>query len=394
MNGCVLSYGSVSPWRNISKVRQNTYINMATTYPSCKKNCKEADLALMCEACGKWWHIKCCGVSQARYDLMKQMIQLREEEGVDEDDSPWYCGTCRGNVLQAMKTVTTMMNRVENLEEKVEKTNCRIDDMDGKFSKEIQTVKDSIRVEVAEQVQREQRKKNLIINGIPEKDEEDENGLEGEVLKILRATGAKKPMVNEVRRLGKHRENRIRPVLVRLEHLQDKITVISKANTELRKAGDKFQGIYINNDLTKEEQEANRKLREEVKLRRQNGQECKILKQQIVDPEGNVLPPLPSDVHPEPLAPNLDDEQEFPTLAGSGDEKEEGEDAGDGEVSGDEGTEEKKKKTKKQKDATPAPKGSKANKKPDKDGEDVNNASKDRKDSTTAKGGRGKDKRK
>ena len=81
-------------------------------------------------------------------------------------------------------------------------------------------------------------------------------------------------------RLGEKSDNKIRPILVCFRGETQKWRVL-KAAKELRNS-DKFKNIFIAKDMTSEEREIDKGLREELRLRKQNGEDCQIKNGQII----------------------------------------------------------------------------------------------------------------
>ncbi len=82
----------------------------------------------------------------------------------------------------------------------------------------------------------------------------------------------------------------MRPIMVRMDSTNDKIYIIKNATTKLKDL-DKYKGVYINNEISMEERQAQRQMRLDVKALRDQGQQCKIIKGKIVDPDSVEIPP-------------------------------------------------------------------------------------------------------
>lgn len=119
-----------------------------------------------------------------------------------------------------------------------------------------------------ESLDREMRRKNLIIKGVRDKDEENREGAKEETEKILQKIGVNINMateIDEIKRLGKYREGRQRPILIRLTTGNGKMRILQKSK-EL-----KGTNVWIEEDYTKETQEERRRLIPHLKEARRQG---------------------------------------------------------------------------------------------------------------------------
>lgn len=121
-------------------------------------------------------------------------------------------------------------------------------------------------------LEREVRKKNLIIKGIVDGEGEDENETRDKIVAVVQKIGVDidvKGDVDEVRRIGKYRPQQKRPILVKLTKESTRRTVLKNAK--------KLKGtdIWIDEDYPREVQEERRRLMPRMKEARENG--CKAI---------------------------------------------------------------------------------------------------------------------
>ena len=148
----------------------------------------------------------------------------------------------------------------------------------------------SVITAVDEYVDRERRKANLIIHNLPESGTSDRttniSEFENIVVNELKIEGTK--AVKAVR-LGARKDNRPRLLLITMDCERSKWRILNQA-AGLR-SSTKWKEVYICPDLTAKEREANKKLREELKRRRANGEKNLMIKRgQIVE---RRVPPAP-----------------------------------------------------------------------------------------------------
>lgn len=143
-----------------------------------------------------------------------------------------------------------------------------------------------IRVEVAEAVERENRKKNLVIKGIPEVSEAEDNDFVKEVIMdLLEGEPVRFVVVERVGRKGAVG----RPIRIRVEDFSARRRILMKAKTLKDRDDDKLKKIYIMPDLTREQQKDDKTLRDKAKEFRTNGvTNVKIFKGDVIREEGGI----------------------------------------------------------------------------------------------------------
>ena len=126
---------------------------------------------------------------------------------------------------------------------------------------------------VDEYVDRERRKYNLVVHNIPEPDVGfDERKLQDQttVTDLARTEFRLNIRVNKAIRLGKKIANKPRLMLITLDSEDSKRELLRHA-TQLR-SSTTWGNVYISPDLTPKEREISRKLRDELKRRREEGE--------------------------------------------------------------------------------------------------------------------------
>ena len=126
---------------------------------------------------------------------------------------------------------------------------------------------------VDEYVDRERRRCNLVIHNVPEPDGEFEARKaqdQATFTDMVRSEFRLQVKVNKAIRLGKKMEDRARLILVTLDSEESKREVLRHA-TQLRHSTN-WSNVYISPDLTPAERETSKKLREELKRRREEGE--------------------------------------------------------------------------------------------------------------------------
>ena len=112
-------------------------------------------------------------------------------------------------------------------------------------------------------VQEEDRTKNIIVFGVTDNEQEEQDS---RILNIFESLD-EKPRITECVRLGSKREGVVRPIKVTLGSSETVHRVLSKAG-QLQKS-QQHRGIYLSVDRTQEERLARKKLVEQLKQKRE-----------------------------------------------------------------------------------------------------------------------------
>lgn len=149
--------------------------------------------------------------------------------------------------------------KLGKLEERGERVEKKIDDFKSdltrirteneKLRKENQIIKQNMLEQdrKIEEMEREIRKRNIIIHGVEEQGEESELQLKEKVRVILRDIGIIMNMeeeVKEVRRIGKRQERKCRPIKIEVGSWNKKIEVL-KATKKIKRYKNLHRGRFL-----------------------------------------------------------------------------------------------------------------------------------------------------
>lgn len=282
------------------------------TCNECEEPCLEEDkLKICCDACKKWFHKGCTNIKNSEWKLL-----------ISNPNILYSCDICltkKGNEVSDIREIKELLKEnlaetkrfMTNLEEKIyQNVDKIIEEKIGKHTKtqeklesmmrEVKEVETNLGTKIKEEVKqhlehenlKESKKNNLIILRLPEQETEDpteeQEKDETAVKKIfdttnpeLKAEMEKVLQNNKIKRLGKKKNDttKPRPIKVTLPDTEMK-TQIFRGCKNLRDSA--FRNISIQNDLTFEEREANFKLRQQLRERKEKGEEVCIFKGQII----------------------------------------------------------------------------------------------------------------
>jgi len=293
----------------------------------CKQTVKDGDRAVMCDGCNMWFHSKCGDIKADLYNVLQTFDGAKIGTAIH-----WYCPSCKSkveNVLQEMRDMKMKQAVMENDLAEVRRSIEKLQ-KDAIENKEVLEMKEevkqmraegvemrktwaeaasagtngggiiirqqltegearapgndrNIQVKITEALERDKRKNSLIVMGIPEQDDGDDKNeiIENIVKELMQGELCR---INIGDRIGK-KGSKPRPVRVGVEDLKKRNALLSKARGLKEINGmDKY---FICPDLTRQQQEEDKQLRDKLKSLRLEGEtNIKINKGEIIRGEG------------------------------------------------------------------------------------------------------------
>ena len=128
---------------------------------------------------------------------------------------------------------------------------------------------DQIKDDVHEQLQIDKLKLNLIVRGIPEESDDENEDDEDRVTSLIRENLGIEPAIVNIERCGKAQPDKIRPLRLFLSDAKNRKIILQKAK-DLRKSQDDYvaRNVYINPDLTMKQQIDAKNLRDLLRVTR------------------------------------------------------------------------------------------------------------------------------
>jgi len=314
--------------RNKKKVRDTSGDTPGPGCVQCGQAITENVCALQCDSCKApdvWKCIECLGIPKESYDSLidckelywfcskcDSVISGSEQERVKNDDrivgllekllDKFTSLETRLNTKADESELCSLEQRITGLEmrmadddvndrmvaeskyNKVKEIDRKLSELEDRLNKEMNRNAGASQVVFAsdkkeelsdrkEELDREQRKKNIIIYKLNEIDsEEAEDRRCGDSLQVheLCHNTLKVPItdgdITKIYRLGARESGKIRPLLVSFADIDKKFEVFRKLN-ELKSANDKFNSISIAHDLTPRQREEVKKVYAEAKAK-------------------------------------------------------------------------------------------------------------------------------
>ena len=260
----------------------------------CKVTVKKREQAVNCNKCKFWLHATCINMQANEYNTLKKTSKLK--------NSMWFCDNCLGEVTSivddpTVDPVNKLLTRISTLETTIQKLEKSLQVVQtGQLSYDEnfdEIVERKVREYMDESKEVEKRKMNLVINGIPESNDEDavirKEEDRDKVRNLFQTLGVEPTELSDLTgRLGKVTDRfPSRSLLISVKSTRAKGDVM-KAQTSYRQRNP-TRKIYIAPDLSPKQRETNRVLVAEFKRRKDNGKQIKIRNGKIV--KFNELPP-------------------------------------------------------------------------------------------------------
>ena len=293
--------------------RSNLVSNPVDTCGHCNKKCTgkgKLGEAIQCDLCCFWVHASCEGLDNNDY---KSFIQL---SSTDMESFVYFCklnkcylrfkqllsasSTCSLQApTQSPEVIETLQSKYNKLNDSVSALSSKIDNLcsnssqlqhqlaseatslvsnpSSQFSHLNSPVSATVQVTtiVDEYLDRDRRKSNLVIYGLPEstlassteRQQQDTKKFCDLVKHEFKISNLD---INKSYRLGKYNENNVRPLLVIILDNQARSYLLRNAKS--LRCSNTYQNVYISPDLTPKERETNKLLRHELRTRKEAGE--------------------------------------------------------------------------------------------------------------------------
>jgi len=189
------------------------------------------------------------------------------------------------NISDTLNVLQTKICTVEDTLQRVLETQKRQETEIQVLKEDVSKMKENYDNIIAEVESRDRRKTNLILSGLPVKedgtaDERKQSDLITVQTLFTTLDSSKTDAVSAVYRIGKMTSSRPRLLKVVCNTFESKRSLLSKSKS-LRNIT-QFKNVYINPDLTPLQQMQNKQLREELRRRRNLGEDVTIQHGKIV----------------------------------------------------------------------------------------------------------------
>ena len=88
------------------KVETSQKVDIVYQCPQCNEEVAGDDQAMQCDYCEKWFHIICQDVTEEEYNFFNEYKR-----------NHWFCKVCGKNIMSIIKTVNSLKERQDKVEE-------------------------------------------------------------------------------------------------------------------------------------------------------------------------------------------------------------------------------------------------------------------------------------
>ncbi len=266
-----------------ASVSNDTSQDEIWTCKICKVNfTSENDKLILCDRCQLPHCISCLGMSVQRYELLTS----------EDDDTHWYCKDCKSAAIHAVRDDFEIEERCEQYFKKVEARFQKIEqditlkadkttvdsmgvdvlalqDKLKKANKDIVSLHKEIDLVRNEQDERERRKCNIVVHGLPEGENIDDYDIAVELLGAIDINDIPRKVV----RMGQAFDDpavKGRPMRIILSNPENRKECVKNGPKVRDATGVSFnpKTVFVNPDMTELERRDQKKLREELAPKR------------------------------------------------------------------------------------------------------------------------------
>ena len=255
---------------------------------SCEETFNKNDKNVDCSACKKKFHPRCTKISESEIAVLLGKCSLK-----------WYCVFCEPDVediLNNFEKFKKVSSEISSIKNEIE---SRFNEIEKKFDQFSTAAPTSSQNQIITQIQqittadkneaelREAKKCNLVYFNVPESDSDDAAERMRHDYKLVSEAYDNQVLrheeINALYRIGK-KNSASRPLVVRFQTINNKEKV-QKASGQLKiRYRNEIRPIYMSIDRTPSQREQHKKLVEELKSRKSNGESNIVIRIEKIVP--------------------------------------------------------------------------------------------------------------
>ena len=211
--------------------------------------------------------------------------QIEELKKLIEESRDSVVNALRKDLKQLETSMILRIEAIESSFNTLRSDCCRLSDEVALLKANVKENETSLVEACSRETQnRLERMNNIMIHGVTEKSDgslqERIDWDRSQILKVMDELGAPGVEIGYCRRIGKARANGPRLLKVRVNDVAKKRDILQRART-LRNSVH-FRNVFMHADLTPMQQEVDKKLRDELKSRRELGEDVVIYRNAVV----------------------------------------------------------------------------------------------------------------
>ena len=211
-------------------------------------------------------------------------ISIQDIKALIEISENRVIAALKGEIEDLKTTVTSLRLEIYNLQTRQQQLEAKYDEFSEKTAM-LRRDQVMTQIELSNELEeRLRRSTNFVLSGIPEEDSESSGDSPGsdeeKCTEVLQIIGCDSDSVIEVSRIGRPNQQRPRLLKVKCDSVTAKESVV-RNSYKLRNLP-KFRGVYINPDRTPMQQRLRRSILDELKSRRQQGEDAIIFRNRVI----------------------------------------------------------------------------------------------------------------
>lgn len=281
----------------------------------CNKKCTtkgKSSEAIQCDVCFEWVHAQCEGYSKEQYKLFAQLTQTfpniayccklhgcltRLNQLTANDTSANESGNKR--IEEIAEKHSLISQSITDLSSQIQNLSLNSAALESKFNNLIKStqlqknppasntfIPTSVAVDVADEIsERDKRKCNLIVHNLPEEPLDNHHTDADTFLELCKTSLDLHIDITKAVRLGQKSNTKTRSLLIKVNDEESQKQILAHA-PKLR-FSKIWSRVYIQPDMSPKEREAHKKLYEELKRRRNQGENNLVIR------HGKIVPYVP-----------------------------------------------------------------------------------------------------
>jgi hypothetical protein len=238
----------------------------------CHEDVSDRDDNILCYFCGHWVHYDCAEITP---DLYRAMLQSS-----GSGCTYWCCKSCRSpDMPRRLRSLQSLQERQDNLELAFENLSQKVDTLPALIEEKLSSTRASLKEEIVTEIlEVKRRENNLVISGLRSDPSISDEMIVIQLLKAIKAPGD--IQLAACKRIGRQVNDKPALLLVSLRD-QNQVRASLGSARNLRSLS-QYTGVFISPDRTKNEQEQHKKLRADLRIRRERGENVMIRGNKIV----------------------------------------------------------------------------------------------------------------
>ncbi len=238
---------------------------------TCEATISDDENFIVCDFCCSAYHIACSDMSDTLFKALSTEVSTWNF---------WCCQNCRSPDLpRRLRSMQQLQERQDQLEKSISTLTESVKSVASSLDTKLEAAQKTLKMDILKEIdERRRRESNIIVIGLHER-----NGVNDlDLAKMLICDTLNCPVdIVSSRRIGKPSDGKPKLLHLTLRDFKQVQAVLSSASG--LKGNNQYKNVFLSPDRSPMEQEEFRKLRNELKERRGNGESVVIRGSSIVE---------------------------------------------------------------------------------------------------------------